>query len=58
LEQELTQKTQTLANRNIISLHDAWYYFAEGFGLNLVGTFEPSAGKEPTPQYIVNLKKK
>jgi len=56
LEQELTQKTRSLSNKNIISLHDAWYYFAEDFGLNLVGTFEPSAGKEPTPQYIINLK--
>jgi zinc transport system substrate-binding protein len=55
LEMELRDKTQALSNKNIISLHDAWYYFAEEFDLNLVGTFEPSAGKEPTPQYIANL---
>ncbi|MFT6829416.1 MAG: zinc transport system substrate-binding protein [Candidatus Paceibacteria bacterium] len=55
LEIELKGKTQALLNNNIISLHDAWYYFAEEFDLNLVGTFEPSAGKEPTPQYIANL---
>jgi len=55
LETELRGKTANLSNRNIISLHDAWYYFADGFGLNLVGTFEPSAGKEPTPRYLANL---
>lgn len=57
LEDELTHQTESLSNTNIIALHDAWYYFAKEFGLNIVGTFEPSAGKEPTPQYIINLKK-
>ncbi len=56
LEDELENKTQSLSNKNIISLHDAWYYFAEEFNLNLVGTFEPSAGKEPSPRYISELK--
>lgn len=55
LEAELQRQAATLTNRNIISLHDAWYYFADEFGLNLVGTFEPSAAEEPTPQYLANL---
>lgn len=55
LEAELQGQTASLSNLNILSLHDAWYYFAGEFGLNLVGTFEPSAGKEPTPQYLANL---
>ena len=55
LEVELQDKVAGLSSRNIIALHDAWYYFADEFGLNLVGTFEPSAGKEPTPQYLANL---
>lgn len=56
LELSLHLKTESLPNKNIISMHDAWYYFAEEFGLNIVGTFEPSAGKEPTPGYIAHLK--
>jgi len=55
LEIETKDTTESILNKNIISLHDAWYYFAEDFELNLVGTFEPSAGKEPTPQYIISL---
>lgn len=57
LKGELTNKTKSLSNKNIISLHDAWYYFAGEFALNILGTFEPSPGKEPTPGYIAKLKK-
>ncbi len=28
-------------NKNIVTMHDAWYYFAEAYGLNVIGTFEP-----------------
>ena len=55
LEEELEGQTASISNPNIISLHDAWYYFADEFGLNIVGTFEPSAGKNPTPQYLETL---
>jgi len=55
LEAELEDKASVLAGTNIISLHDAWYYFAAEYNLNIIGTFEPSAGEEPTPQYLANL---
>lgn len=45
-----------LKNNKIITLHDAWYYFGDAYNMNIVGTFEPSAGKEPTPQYLSALK--
>jgi len=44
-----------IENRHLITLHDAWYYFAQEYGLYVVGTFEPSAGREPTPQYLADL---
>lgn len=44
-----------IANRSLVTLHDAWYYFAEGYGLKIVGSFEPSAGREPTPRYLAEL---
>ena len=46
---------KNLTNRNLITLHDAWYYFAAEYGLTVAGTFEPAAGKEPTPQYLAAL---
>lgn len=45
-------------NRNIITLHDSWYYFAIAYGFNVVGTFEPTAGREPTARYLADLSKK
>lgn len=41
--------------RNIVTLHDAWYYFARAFDLNVTGSLEPTAGREPTPQYLAAL---
>ncbi len=55
LRDELRDDLSPLGNRNIISLHDAWFYFADAFNLSIVGTFAPSAGKEPTPQYLERL---
>jgi zinc transport system substrate-binding protein len=55
LNVELSEQLASLTNRNILSLHNAWYYFADAFSLNLVGTFEPAAGKEPSPRYIEEL---
>jgi len=46
-----------LPNRDIVTLHDAWYYFARAYDLNIVGSFEPTAGREPTPQYLAALQR-
>lgn len=43
--------------RDILTFHDAFYYFAEHFDLNVVATYEPFVGKEPTPQYLAELHK-
>lgn len=47
-----------MQNRNVVTMHDAWYYFAEEYNVTIAGTFEPSAGKEPTPQYLAELMRK
>jgi zinc transport system substrate-binding protein len=52
---EVTEMLSEKENRNIITFHDSWDYFAETYNLNIVGTFEPTAGREPTPQYLVEL---
>ncbi len=48
-------RTEEIENPYLITLHDAWYYFAKDLGLEIVGSFEPSAGAEPTPQYLIEL---
>jgi ABC-type Zn uptake system ZnuABC Zn-binding protein ZnuA len=42
----------------ILTFHDAWFYFAENFGLRIAGTFETAAGEEPTPRYLAELHRK
>lgn len=52
---EIRSQLADVSNPQLITLHDAWYYFAQEYGLEIVGTFEPTAGREPTPQYLVEL---
>ena len=54
-QNEIIATLDGVENNNLITLHDAWYYFAEEYDLNVVGTFEPSPGREPTPQYLIEL---
>ena len=42
-------------NRNMITMHDAWPYFTNEYGLEIVATFEPSPGQEPTAKYLADL---
>lgn len=53
--QYLLAKMGNLSNRNLVTFHDAWLYFADDFGLVVVATFEPFPGKEPTPKYLAEL---
>ncbi|MFH1253316.1 MAG: metal ABC transporter substrate-binding protein [Candidatus Uhrbacteria bacterium] len=55
LDLETRTALQNLPQKNLVTFHDAWYYFAEEYGLTVAGTFEPTAGREPTPQYLADL---
>jgi len=57
-EEGLVDKMIQLQHRKMLMLHDAWYYFANNFNLDIVGTFEPAAGEGPTPKYLAELTKK
>ncbi len=64
-EEKLAEKERELKNIlapaqriPILTFHDAWFYFAENFGLSIAGTFEPAAGEEPTPRYLAELQRK
>lgn len=45
----------SLTNRKVVTLHDAWYYFAEAYDIQVVGSFEPTAAREPSPRYLTTL---
>lgn len=53
--EKLKESLSGIKNKNVISFHDAFPYFAAYFGLSIVGSVEPIPGKEPTPKEIVTL---
>ena len=57
-ERELKEMLAAAQGMPILTFHDAWFYFAENFGLTIAGTFEPAAGEEPTPRYLAELHRK
>lgn len=54
LEAELQTIAGGIKQHNFITMHDAWSYFAEQYGLNLVATYEPVEGKQPS---VADLKR-
>lgn len=56
-ERELRAVLAPVQGKGILTFHDAWFYFAEDFGLKIAGTFEPSAGEEPTPRSLAALQR-
>lgn len=54
---EVARLLSEAPRKDIVTLHDAWYYFAEAYGLTIVGSFEPSAAREPSPRYLAELEK-
>lgn len=55
LEAELQTVAGGIEQRNFIAMHDAWSYFAEQYGLNLVATYEPVEGKQPSVSDLKHL---
>ena len=54
---ELIIKNQlaNLKSNKLITFHDSWQYFANEYGLKVVGVFEPSPGQAPAPQYLKQI---
>lgn len=55
LRQELSGQLSKLPDHELLVFHDSWSYFAREYNLEIAGVFEPSPGKEPTPQYLKEL---
>ena len=41
--------------RKLVTTHDAFGYFAQAFGLEVVGIVAPSPGQEPSPEDVADL---
>lgn len=41
--------------KQIVTQHDAWYYFANEYGLTSLGTFEETAEEEPSARHLIAL---
>ena len=55
LEKELKKKVDSLKNRNLITHHPAWPYFARRFGFIIKGDIFTQVGSEPSARHIGDL---
>jgi len=58
LDQKMAEWTKQMApyrGAKIITYHDSWPYFAERFGLNVVGHIEPKPGVPPSTTHLKQL---
>ncbi len=51
-----TQRLTPLRRAYFVTYHDSWAYFADAFGLTIVGQLEPLPGISPTAQHLHALK--
>lgn len=55
--EELKKMFVDLPDKKFVTFHEAWFYFAQAYGLDVVAAFEPFPGKEPTPDFIARFTK-
>jgi len=54
LKEKMHASLDTVSNRNIITFHEAFPYFAEEFNLNIVDVIERDPGTTPSPKELEN----
>lgn len=55
LNNDIIERLESVKDKPVITLHDGWNYFANEYGIDVIGTFEPEPGKEPGPRYLQEL---
>ena len=57
LDQAVAQASSTIAEdqRQLLTYHDAYAYFARTYGWTVIGAIQPSSFEEPTPKEIADL---
>jgi zinc/manganese transport system substrate-binding protein len=56
LDSEIRQETALLPNKNFVTLHDAFPYFAKEYGLRIAATFETSPDQSPLPKKLEQIR--
>ena len=56
LDSEIRKQTSLLRNKNFVTLHDVFPYFAREYGLRIAGTFEISPDQSPLPRKLEQLR--
>ena len=54
LDEELAKAMAPLRGAPFVPFHDGWPYFARHYGLDLIASIEPAAGREPSPRKIAD----
>lgn len=57
LEQELQSAARRAPQKKFIAIHDAWSYFADHYGFELLATYEPIEGQNPSLADLQELQK-
>ena len=52
LNQEMHASLDGVAHKDVVTFHEAFPYFAEEFGLHIIGVIEREPGSEPTPEEL------
>ena len=52
LKSEMHEQIDSAKNKNIVTFHEAFPYFAKEFNLNIVSVIEREPGTEPTPKEL------
>ena len=55
LEKEITNTMVSIKNKNIVTFHNTFDYFAKDYGLNIIGIVESEHGKTPSAHEIAKL---
>ena len=54
-DEAIKAKLANLPNKTFVTFHEAWFYFAQSYGLTVAEAFEPFPGKEPTPEFLAHF---
>lgn len=55
LQNEMSEKLGSLENRNIVTFHEAFEYFAQDFDLNIVAVIEREPGTSPSAGEVAKI---
>ncbi|MBM2816323.1 MAG: ABC-type metal ion transporter, periplasmic subunit [Ignavibacteria bacterium] len=58
LDKQVLQLVDNLKGKSVFLFHPSFNYFLKRYGMFYAGSLEPSPGKEPSPNYMIELTEK